>query len=321
MNVLIIKLGALGDVVMTTSLISAIQRAHPTAEVTLLTSPPFATLFRHWPELTIKTAQRRGLSNTIATIQWIRSLKCDRIYDLQSSDRSAMMCALSACRERVGNHPRYPYSLHPATRWQGQSHIYARMIEVLSAAGVTNVDAVPTLPATPDERDSVDQWLSRNSLTENSFVVLHAGASAKRPEKRWPYFAALGSRLSAVGLRPVWIGAAADAKINRELCATSGGIDASDCFSIIELAELGRHARFAVTNDSGPMHVLSASHIPVVGLFGPSDWRRNYALGQAHYVIAGVECIERYRGSRYADCLPEISCDMVWTKLAENGLV
>ncbi|MFT4580631.1 MAG: ADP-heptose:LPS heptosyltransferase [Gammaproteobacteria bacterium] len=321
MNVLIIKLGALGDVVMATSLISAIQQAHPTAELSLLTSAPFAALFRDWPGLTIRTTERRGLGNTVATIRWIRSLECDRIYDLQGSDRSAILCALSACRERVGNHPRYPYSLHPRTRWQGQSHIYERMIEVLAAAGVTVVDSLPILPAGPCERDSVNQWLTNNSLTDDRFVVLHAGASATRPEKRWPFFAALGSRLDAVGLRPVWIGAAADSKINRELCAASGGIDASDCFNIVELAELGRHARFAVTNDSGPMHVLSASQIPVFGLFGPSDWRRNHALGQESFVIAGVECIERYRGARSADCLAEISCDMIWMKLNASGVV
>ncbi|MFT4560710.1 MAG: ADP-heptose:LPS heptosyltransferase [Gammaproteobacteria bacterium] len=321
MNVLIIKLGALGDVVMATSLISAIQKAHPSAKVSLLTSAPFAALFRQWPELTVKTTQRRGLWNTRATIRWIRSLQCDRIYDLQSNDRSAVLCALSACRERVGNHPRYPYTLHPGSRWRGQSHIYARMIEVLAAANITNVNSVPTLPAGPDERDSVNQWLIDNSLSKESFVLLHAGASVTRPKKRWPFFAELGSRLEALGLRPVWIGAGADAKINRELSNGTGGLDASDRFTIIELAELGRHARFAVTNDSGPMHILSASQIPVFGLFGPSDWRRNHALGQESYAIAGVECLERYRGSRSADCLPDLSCEMVWTKLTQCGVI
>ena len=44
-------------------------------------------------------------------------------------------------------------------------------------------------------------------------------------------------------------------------------------------------AKFAVTNDSGPMHILSSGNIPIFGIFGPSDWVRNHALGQEKYVV------------------------------------
>ena len=109
------------------------------------------------------------------------------------------------------------------------------------------------------------------------------------------------------GLTPVWVGGTDDADINQSLAA-DGGIDATGALSIAELAELGRNARCAVTNDSGPMHALSASDIPVYGLFGPSDWRRNHALGQADYVLHALE-------------LAQITPAMVMDRLREDVLL
>jgi ADP-heptose:LPS heptosyltransferase len=67
-----------------------------------------------------------------------------------------------------------------------------------------------------------------------------------------------------------------------------------------------------VTNDSGPMHALSAAGIPVFGLFGPSDWRRNHALGQAQHVIA---C------DAHDSNLAALSVDAVWSRLAAAGVL
>lgn len=321
LKVLIIKLGALGDVVMATPLIAAIQQAHPNDEVHLLTTAPFAPIFANWPGLQVTVQPRRGLRNTLRTLRWVRQLRFKRIYDLQGNDRTAFVCALSGAAARIGNHPRFPYTHHPVGTWTGQCHIFERMIEVLTAAGIGGVSDRPYLPLADRDRHAVTTWLAAHALTERDYVVLHAHASIARPEKRWPYFEALGQRLSNHALVPIWIGGPDDADANQRLCKAAGGVDATAAFSLPALAELARHARFAVTNDSGPMHVLSAAAIPVFGLFGPSDWRRNHALGQRDRVIACVECVEEYRGSDTAECLDRISCEMVWERLQDSGVV
>ena len=222
---------------------------------------------------------------------------------------------------RIGNHPRFPYTHHPVSAWTGQCHIFERMIEVLRAAEVENVDHLPHLPISDPDRDAVAAWSDARALQERRYVVLHANASQARPQKRWPYFETLGQRISAHGLVPIWIGGPDDATENQRLCAIAGGFDATATFSLPALAQLARHARFAVTNDSGPMHVLAASGIPVFGLFGPSDWRRNHALGQREHVIACVECVEEFRGRITAECLDQISCEMVWNRLGNSGVL
>ena len=318
-RILVIKLGALGDIVMATPLLEAIARHHAHDELELLTTPTFAPLFAASPSYRVTSFARAGWRNNLAVLRFLRGARFDRIYDLQANDRTALWCALSGTRERVGNHNRFPYTHHPADAWTGQCHIFERLCAVLASVGITDVADRPCLPCDEAARQKVRVWRQAHGLSTRPFVLLHAGASAGRPEKIWPHFAALAARLLAAGQGVVWLGAAPDRARNGEL-ARSGGIDATDVFTLAELAELGRHAACAVTNDSGPMHVLSAAGIPVLGLFGPSDWRRNHALGQAAHVIACVDYEPRYAGARSGDCLGSISVEIVWSRLAALGL-
>jgi ADP-heptose:LPS heptosyltransferase len=312
-DILVIKLGALGDVVMATALVDAIVRAHAERSVEILTTPAYSALFALDARLRVHAWPRHGLRNMVEIVRWLRGRKFERIYDLQGNDRSALWCALSGARERVGNHPRFPYTHHPATPWRGQGHIFTRMCEVLAAAGVAPSAALPVLPADDARRAHVSAWLDARGLGHARLVLLHAGASALRSEKRWPHFAALAGRLAQAGYICVWLGSATERDANAALAATTG-IDASGEFDVLELAELGRRAAWALTNDSGPMHVLAASGIAVFGLFGPTDWRRQHALGQEAHVIDAV------RDGRGIPALETLSVDAVWARLAASGV-
>ena len=319
-KILVIKLGALGDVVMATPLLDAISAHHPDAALHLLTTPAFDRLFARWPQYTVSSFPRSGWRTNVAVIRWLRQQRFTRIYDLQANDRTGLWCALSGAPERVGNHNRYPYTHHPTSAWRGQSHIFDRMRAVLASAGIMAIAARPQLPCSPIERARVAEWLREKGAHGQRLVALHAGASPRWPQKVWPYFAQLAGRLRAQGFVVVWLGAAADRARNSAL-VTTGDIDATGAFSIVELAECGRHARFAVTNDSGPMHVLSAAGIPLYGLFGPSDWRRNHALGQGGRALACVDFDPRFRARACGDCLAAISVDVLWLRLVADGML
>ena len=281
-DILIIKLGALGDVVMATGLVERILRHHAPRRCTLLTSPAYAGLF---PGLELKTFDRSSLRSTLATVQWIRRQRFRRVYDLQSNDRTGVMCGLSGIPERVGNHPRFPYNLHPESRYAGQCHIHARMLEVLEAAGISADKVAPCLHPSDQDREKVHAWLQERDLADRKLVIMHAGASARRPEKCWPHFRELAVSLAQRGFLTVWTGGEEDRHTNASLARVTG-VDASATFSFLQLVALTEHAQFAVTNDSGPMHLLACGSIPVYGLFGPSDWRRNHAVGQRDRVLS-----------------------------------
>ena len=311
MNVLLIKLGALGDMIMATPLIGQIQKHHEHEELWLLTTPMFYKLFENWSGLNVKTFNRKGIKSALQTVRWVRSSGFIRLYDLQSNDHTGIICALSNVPERVGNHPRFPYNIHPFENYHGQCHIYERMLEVLTNAGVKAQHSPPCLPVTDSVKAKVANWLTQYKIEDQKFIIIHAGASAKHPEKRWPYYQHLARTLVDSAYQIVWTGTKSDAELNAQLASVTG-IDATDEFSIIELAELGRHARCAITNDSGPMHVLSCSGIPVYAFFGPTNWRRNHAIGQSqNVIIADDQHIMKFR---------PVSLDRITPDLAINYL-
>lgn len=314
-KILIIKLGALGDAIMATALVQQIRQHHAQDELWLLTAPACMEIFATMPGLKIMTCERKGMRNLLRTIAWIRGGEFARVYDLQSSDRSAVLCAFSGIPVRIGNHPRYPYTLHPAEKYTGQCHIYERMLELLRSAGIAVVAVPPQLPAAPEDKHHVRRWLAQRHLAEKSFVIFHAGASASHPEKCWPFFPELALAMEDEGLAVVWIGSDSEGELIRRL-ADPVGINAAGAFTIRQLAELGRHARFAVTNDSGPMHALSCAGIPVFALFGPTNWRRNHALGQAENVITADPAADPFRPVPLA----AISPDKVLTRLRARKL-
>ena len=305
-DILIVKLGALGDVVMATGLVDRIVRHHAPRRCVLLTGPTYGELFASRPSLELKTFDRSSLWSTLATVQWIRRQRFARVYDLQSNDRTGIMCSLSGIPERVGNHPRFPYNLHPKSRYTGQRHIHARMLEVLEAAGIPADKVVPCLYPSAADREKVDAWLQERDLADRKLVIMHAGAGARRPEKRWPCFRELAVSLAPRGYLTVWIGGKDDRDANAGLARVTGA-DATGAFSFLQLAALTARAQFAVTNDSGPMHLLACGSIPVYGLFGPSDWRRNHAVGQGERVLSLNRDESVFRETRLAELKPELA--------------
>ena len=162
MKILIIKLGALGDVVMATPLIEAIQLAHPYDEIQLLTTPPFAQIFAAWEGISVHAIQRKGIRAMLTMARFIREARFDRIYDLQGNDRTSFLCAISNSPDRVGNHTRYPYTHHPPDRWRGNIHIFERMKRVLKSAKVVVNRKVTNLSITRDNQRDVEQWIQKH---------------------------------------------------------------------------------------------------------------------------------------------------------------
>ena len=319
MKILIIKLGALGDVIISTSIINEILDRHEKDDVRLLTTPPFVNLFKNKKNMTIVSFKRHGLINLIKTIVWIRKERFKKIYDLQSNDRSRIYCALSGVSFCAGNHPIFPYNVHPQNKYKGECHAFERLNQIIIAAGISPAQPEASLPAPPKVISKISAWLKEKNLKQNGFIIMHAGSSNKHPQKRWPYFKELALVLKK-SFEIVWVGGKDDCDLNANLTKTVG-IDATDDFDILSLAELGRRSRFAITNDSAPMHILSCSKIPVFGIFGPTYPRRTHALGQIQNVICPYNMIAKNDMEFKPEDISIITVEDVIAKIKERDLI
>ena len=290
MNVLVIKLGALGDVVLSMPQLVRLAETHAGDRITLLTAPAYVEIVADLP-LQVVAFQRKGFVEMLRVVRWLLGQHFEVVYDLQGSLRSRVMTLLTQAGKRVGRNPGIAYT-HTPLSMSDSVHAFDQLNDLLEAGGVAAASPALQLPVSATVTSRVADWLQQQGLAGRSLVPVHAGSNRQWPAKRWgeaPY-RALATTLEARGLVVIWIGGEDERALNSRL-ARYAGVDATGAFSFAELLALAAHAAFAVTNDSGPMHVLSAAGLPVYAFFGPTDWQRSHALGQAARVLVNpVPC-------------------------------
>ena len=280
-RILVIKLAALGDVVQAFPPFERIRAAHPQAHITLLTTPPYASLAAASPCFdAIETDGRPGrLGETLAMLRRLRRAGYDRVYDLQTSTRS--------CAYFVGLWPRppqwsgtAPFCSHPhRNRRRNAMHTLERQAEQLCDAGVWPDAPVEGGQArAPDlsfmlEDSAPERRPERFGLTA-PYALLVPGASAHRPEKRWPArgYGALAAALMRQGLDVGVLGGSAEVEIGREITAGAPGVrDLTGRTDYAEIAGLAARAALAVGNDTGPTHLIAAAGAPTLVLFSDAS--------------------------------------------------
>jgi len=265
-RILVIKLGAMGDIVQATGPFAAIRRHHREGHITLLTTQPFRDFAAAggwfdevWVDGRPKWWQPRAC---VAAVRRVRAGRFDRIYDLQTSDRTAILFHLLG----LGRRPHWSgivrgCSHRHANPRRDLMHTVERQAEQLAVAGIAQVP--------PPNLDQVSADVARFALPE-PYVLLVPGGAPHRPDKRWPArrYAELARRLIARGMTPVVIGGAAETQIASAIATfCPGAVDLTRQTSMAEIAALARGAAGAIGNDTGPMHVIATAGAPSLVLF------------------------------------------------------
>ncbi len=268
--ILVIKLGALGDVAQAFGAFAAIRAHHAGCHIVLLTTPPFAGALGASPWFDEVWSEARApvwhFGAWLALRRRIRAAGFARVYDLQTSTRSDRIFRVlgpGARPEWVG---RVAGASHRhADPRRDVMHTHERLAGQLAVAGVATTDS-------PDL-----SWMradiSRFGLP-HPVALLVPGASPHRPEKRWPvaHFAALAAKLAARGIASAVLGAGADAPLAADIrAAAPRTADLCGRTALEDLVPLGRACVVAVGNDTGPMHWIAAAGAPVLTLFSAAS--------------------------------------------------
>ncbi len=139
-DVLVIRLGALGDFIHSFAPFQAIRQAHPQARITLLTTRPFLELARSCPWFDeVVEDERPGLATPgrlLALRQFLRGF--DRVYDLQTSGRTARYFRLAGKPAGWSGHVPGSALAH-GNPWRNDMHTRARQRDQLRMAGIESV--------------------------------------------------------------------------------------------------------------------------------------------------------------------------------------
>ncbi|HEX5325418.1 MAG TPA: glycosyltransferase family 9 protein [Acetobacteraceae bacterium] len=267
-RILVLKLGALGNVVLSLGPFAAIRRHHRTADITLLTTAAYADWLARSPYFDRVWTDRRPPWWDVPGWWGVRRRlvegRFDRVYDLQTSARSS----------------RYFHLLpRPRPEWSGiargcshpdrdpernRRHDIERQAAQLRQAGVADLPAADL------------SWSRRDIghfALPTECALLVPGSSAHRPAKRWPAsrYAELAASLHAHGLAPVVLGSAAERPLAETIARAAPIVNLTGRTDFDALVSLARVAGVAIGNDTGPMHLIAAAGCPSVVLFSAAS--------------------------------------------------
>jgi heptosyltransferase-1 len=322
---LIVRLGALGDVVHAIPVAAALRRAFPSSRIDWLVGAKHREMLDLVPVIDRRLAlnDRGGSSDGSSLLSAVRDLRhnqYDAAIDLQGLIKSAMLSRVSGAQRVIGfsagylreRLARFFYTeAHDLGRGglynpAETRHVVEMNLALLEPLGVTVLKAEFPI----EEVDSkVARWAT--SHTGGPYALLNPGAAW--PNKRWPpsRFAALAAELrNRRGLMSVILwGPGEEALAKETVAAADGAAVASPRTTIADIVALARGAAVMVSGDTGPTHIAAAVGTPLVGIYGPTRPSRNGPMAPSDMTVsrdAVCQChhLRRCRLSRM--CLLDI---------------
>ena len=311
-RVLLVKLAALGDAVMASTLVPAIRARWPRAELAWVAGRSVAPLVRSMQEvdrvIEVDDAALLGRNRIAATCAMLRAWRdIGRGWDLALIAHTDPRYALLARTSGAADVRRFAEARAPrAGRWHGTE--YARLLDDDADGSIQHhVDATDP-PLASLRLDTLPPAQVPPGAGALVLVAPGGGRNVLRDDvlRRWPTESWKGTveALVADGHRVVAIGGSGDVA-EGAACATAGAVDLTARTSLLELMALIRSSEVVVTHDAGTLHLAILFGRPTVALFGPTRPEERIPSGAPVTVLSrarGLACAPCYDGHRYAIC-------------------
>jgi lipopolysaccharide heptosyltransferase II len=317
MNILLIKPGAVGDLLQLTPVLRAVKQKFPAARITLLVSSgATASMFRHNAHVDeVIVYDRRGAHRSLAGFfslwRQLRGKRFDLVVNYQRSNLKGWLLALAA----------FPAQILVYRKARGRVlHAVVNHLEAVAPLGIDPLTTDLHLEMTvgvEDDNFAADA-LRLAGFADKRIIALNPGASNRI--KCWPpeRFGQLADRLvNELGVGVVLVGGADERDLAEGILnATSLPVlDLLGKTTLLQLGALLKRCSLLVSGDTGPLHMATAVGTPVVALFGAIDPLRTGPVGEGHRVIRHAElpcvpCVGRdCRHKPYLECMELITVD------------
>ncbi len=316
-SILIVRLGAMGDVLHAMPSVAALRNTLPGvglgwaierrwAELLMSSEGGTATSSRHnlvdsvhvvdthgWRKHPFRTSTINEVRSALGSL---RSQQYTIAIDIQGASKSALIAKFSQARSVYGfASPReHLATIFYSTKVKAHAaHVVDQNFELCSEA--------VHQPLTASEFDlprlaAAEQWCETNlrEIASNKFAILNPGSGWGA--KCWPpeRFAEVARRLSASGIASIVNYAPSEEKLAYSLAKLSGGTARPIFATIPHLIALTRRASLFIGGDTGPLHLAATLRIPVVALFGPTDPARNGPYGTRSITLRSERSVTSY---------------------------
>ena len=339
MRILIVKLGAIGDVVHTLPAIAALRAHLPEAHLAwAVERGGAARLLAGTPvvdeviELNLR-GWRRSLTNQETQVEIrqamyrLRQQSFDLSLDFQGLLKSAMVARLARVPRRIGfcraalREPAAAFLMNELVEVDDRQHIIKKHLQLVGHLGVP----FPERYDFPIALDPADRAFAEHALARSGgqYAILNPGGGW--PTKLWPPggFAAIADRLwESYGMRSlVTFGPGEEGLAQSVVTATRSGAAEMVDSSLKQFYALARRTRIFIGGDTGPMHLAAAARAPIVAIFGPTAARRNGPFSPDDRVVErfDLDCrTDCYRRScSHISCM-KIPVEPVWQAVVDR---
>jgi lipopolysaccharide heptosyltransferase I len=323
---LVVRLGALGDIVHALPLAAALRATWPASRIDWLVDVKHRAILDRVAGLSaivpVDTRQMRGDAGVLSVVRRLRAARYDVAIDAQGLLKSALLAHLAGAGRVVGL--ARPHLREPLAAWAYDAvaaptgpHVVDHALALAEAAGAA-IGPPRFVLAPPLATDAVGVVRARLGLgVEQPFAVINPGAAW--PNKRWPAdrFGAVARHLRARHGWPsivVW-GPGEEDLASSVVAAAGPGVAAlapptplGDLIAIVAAAGL------VVSGDTGPLHLAAAVGTPIVGLYGPTDPARNGPWSVTDVTLSRnrtCACHHQRRCTAAVWCLGQLGADEV----------
>jgi len=337
-NILIVKLSAVGDVIHTLPSLSALRRQFPQAHISWVVEEAASDLLRDNPCLDeviisgrkrwLKELRQGKFSQVLQEgrrfLSRLRRRRYDLVIDFHGLFKSAILTWLSGAPRRLGYDSMQELSglfYNEKIPEDLNRHAVDRYLDFPRDLGADPGKPEFPLAISAPQHRHIEQLFAEFHLGDGENLIA-INTVALWETKLWidEKFAHLADRIARELKASVVFTGSDPAPMDGILSQmTTPAVNLGGRTSLRELAYLYQRSRLLITTDSGPMHLAAAVETPVIALFGPTDPVRTGPYGEGHRVLRkGLPCSPCFQKScNRVICMEDISVDEVFDAVKE----
>lgn len=338
MNILIVKLSAIGDVIHTLPSLREIRKLYPGAHITWVVEEASAGLILNHPHLDKVLISRRKswikafrsgyigrpLREIRSFLKELRERKYDLIIDFHGLLKSALIVFLAGGKRKLGYDSLQEMSglfYNEKIPEDMNKHAVDRYLDFPRYLGAKTVSVEFVLPENQAAEEKVHKLLRENSLESKKFIAVNPVALWETKLWNDEKFARLADMIrETLSLDVVFTGSEKQPLEKITAMAATKAVNLAGDTTLPELAVLYKKTKLLITTDSGPMHLAAAVGTPVVALFGPTDPQRTGPYGEGHTIVrtelACSPCL--LKKCKTKQCMNDITPEQVLTAVMEQ---